>query len=154
MLMTTINLLKQDVRMDTETLYQVNGDINVFACPWNPCTEPLTEGAKRSYPARITVMENGDISVRAVPDLRSGRAVVDLGVRGVLELLENHGAGGGVPEFVRLRDCALHSGRPRCEDDLRAVRGRELAAERFSWQSVERRISVAMQVALAGAGMV
>lgn len=63
--MTTINLLKQDVRMDTETLYQVNGDINVFACPWNPCTEPLTEGAKRSYPARITVMENGDINVRA-----------------------------------------------------------------------------------------
>ena len=63
--MKTINLLKQDVRMDTETLYQVTGDINVFACPWNPCTEPLTEGAKRSYPARITVMENGDINVRA-----------------------------------------------------------------------------------------
>ena len=34
------------------------------------------------------------------------------------------------------------------------ARGRELAAERFSWQSVERQISVAMQVALAGAGMV
>lgn len=59
------NYLKQDVRMDTETLYQVNGDINVFACPWNPCTEPLTEGAKRSYPARITVMENGDVTIKA-----------------------------------------------------------------------------------------
>ena len=34
------------------------------------------------------------------------------------------------------------------------ARGRELAAERFSWQGVERRISAAMQVALAGAGMV
>ena len=34
------------------------------------------------------------------------------------------------------------------------ARGRELAAERFSWQGVERRISAALQVALAGAGMV
>ena len=34
------------------------------------------------------------------------------------------------------------------------ARGRGLAAERFSWQSVERQISAAMQVALAGAGMV
>lgn len=34
------------------------------------------------------------------------------------------------------------------------ARGRELAAERFSWQGVERQISAALQVALAGAGMV
>lgn len=63
--MKTMNLLQNNVRMDTETNYQVNGDINVYVCPWNQSAEPLTEGAKRTYPARITVMENGDISVRA-----------------------------------------------------------------------------------------
>lgn len=63
--MKTMNILQNNVRMDTETNYQVNGDINVYVCPWNQSAEPLTEGAKCTYPARITVMENGDISVRA-----------------------------------------------------------------------------------------
>lgn len=63
--MKTMNILQTNVRMDTETLYQVNGDINVFACPWTQCEEPLTEGTKRSYPARITVMENGDVTIKA-----------------------------------------------------------------------------------------
>lgn len=62
---TTKNFLKNRVELDTSTIYQVNGDINVFVCPWNQSEEPMTEGAKRTYPARITVMENGDITVKA-----------------------------------------------------------------------------------------
>ena len=63
--MKTINLLTNSVQLDTQTSYQVNGDINVYVCPWIKDVEPLTEGEKRSYPARITVMENGDFTVKA-----------------------------------------------------------------------------------------
>ena len=58
------NILLNDVQLDTQTSYFVNGDINVYACPW---TEPpaMTEGSKTSYRGRITVMSNGDTQVRA-----------------------------------------------------------------------------------------
>ena len=59
------NLLLNNVQLHTETSYMVNGDINVYVCPWSHSEEPMTEGAKRSYPARITVMETGDIIVKA-----------------------------------------------------------------------------------------
>lgn len=58
-------LLNHAAQLHTETTYQVNGDINVYVCPWNPETPYLTDGAKRSYPARITVAENGCIDIRA-----------------------------------------------------------------------------------------
>ena len=61
----SMNLLQNSAQLFTETTYQVTGDINVYACPWNPENPYLTEGSKRSYPARITVMENGDITVKA-----------------------------------------------------------------------------------------
>lgn len=63
--MKELNLLQNSVQLHTETSYMVNGDIHVYVCPWNQSEEPMTEGAKRSYPARITVMENGDITVKA-----------------------------------------------------------------------------------------
>ena len=57
--------------MDTQTSYFVNGDINVYACPWN---EPptLTEGSKTSYRGRITVMSNGDTHFKAYRDGSKG----------------------------------------------------------------------------------
>lgn len=65
------NLLLNDVQMDTQTSYFVNGDINVFACPWN---EPptLTEGSKTSYRGRITVMSNGEAHFKAYRDGTKG----------------------------------------------------------------------------------
>jgi hypothetical protein len=65
------NLLLNDVQMDTQTSYFVNGDINVFACPWN---EPptLTEGSKTSYRGRITVMSNGETRFKAYRDGTKG----------------------------------------------------------------------------------
>lgn len=58
-------LLLNNVQLDTETTYQVNGDIDVYACSWNQHVEPVTRETKCSYPARVTVMENGDVTVRA-----------------------------------------------------------------------------------------
>ena len=63
--MKEMNLLQNNVQLHTETSYMVNGDIRVYVCPWNQSEEPMTEGAQRSYPARITVMETGEISVKA-----------------------------------------------------------------------------------------
>lgn len=59
------NPLNNSARLFTESVYQLNGDINVYACPWNTEYPCLTDGGKRSYPARITVAENGDITVKA-----------------------------------------------------------------------------------------
>lgn len=61
----SMNILNNSAQLYTETTYQVNGDINVYVCPWNPENPYLTDGAKRSYPARITVMENGEVNVKA-----------------------------------------------------------------------------------------
>lgn len=59
------NLLNNTAQLYTETAYQVNGDINVYACPWNVEVPDLTGGGARSYPARITVAENGCVNIRA-----------------------------------------------------------------------------------------
>jgi len=56
-------LLLNEVRMDSQTVFFMNGDINIYpACYEHP--EPLTSGHMRSYPARITVMEDGKAEVR------------------------------------------------------------------------------------------
>ena len=58
------NILLNDVRMDTQTAYFVNGDINIYpACYEHP--EPLTAAPTASYPARITVMEDGNTRIRS-----------------------------------------------------------------------------------------
>jgi len=72
--------------------------------------------------------ERGNFAVCALPDLGTGGAVVEVGVRGVLELLEDHRAGRRVAKFARLGDRALHAGRAGRQDDFRTVCGRELAA--------------------------
>ncbi len=52
-----------DVRMDTQTAYFVNGDINIYpACYEHP--EAMTSERYKSYPARITVLDTGETQVR------------------------------------------------------------------------------------------
>jgi len=58
-----MNRILNDVRMDTQTAYFVNGDINIYpACYEHP--EPMTSTPTVSYPARITVMEDGNTRIR------------------------------------------------------------------------------------------
>ena len=59
------NILMNDVRMDTQTAYFVNGNINIYpACYEHP--EPLTAERYKSYPARITVLDNGEAQIRPI----------------------------------------------------------------------------------------
>ena len=64
-------ILLNNVQMDTQTSYFVNGDINMYACPWNEEVS-LTDGSKTSYRGRITVMSNGDTHVKAYRDGSQG----------------------------------------------------------------------------------
>ena len=57
-------ILNNSAELFTETTYQMNGDIHVYVCPWNPEHPYLTDGGKRTYPARITVAENGEVDVQ------------------------------------------------------------------------------------------
>ena len=61
----SIQILKNNAELDTTTVYHENGDIQVYACPWNEGAEPLTDGNKKTYRARITMAENGDFTVKA-----------------------------------------------------------------------------------------
>ena len=64
-------MLLNNVQMDTQTSFFVNGDINMYACPW--VEEPtLVEGSKTSYRGRITVMSIGDTHVKAYRDGSQG----------------------------------------------------------------------------------
>ena len=66
------NMLLNNVEIDTQTSYFVNGDIHVFACPW--VEEPvLIEKEKTSYRGRMTVMSNGDTKFKAYQDGTKGR---------------------------------------------------------------------------------
>ena len=60
----TKNVLLKDVKLDTTTSFFANGDIKVYACPWNEGFEPLTPEKKVSYRGRITVMEDGNAEVK------------------------------------------------------------------------------------------
>lgn len=55
----------KDVRMDTQTAYMANGDINIYPCGWETEQAPITVGGgKRSFRGRITVNEDGETHVR------------------------------------------------------------------------------------------
>ncbi|MBO5250783.1 MAG: hypothetical protein J6B31_02135 [Bacteroidaceae bacterium] len=58
------NMLLNNVQLDSETAFFTNGDINLYACPWNE-TPSLTNGKRTSYRGRITVMSNGDAHIKA-----------------------------------------------------------------------------------------
>ncbi|MBR5204598.1 MAG: hypothetical protein IKW32_05200 [Bacteroidaceae bacterium] len=54
----------QDVRMDTQTAFMANGNINIFPCAWEHEQSPITAGGgKRTYRGRITVDEDGETLV-------------------------------------------------------------------------------------------
>ena len=57
------NILLNDVRMDTQTAYFVNGDINIYPASYEH-PDPMTSKSTVSYPARITVMEDGNTRIR------------------------------------------------------------------------------------------
>ena len=61
----------KDVRMDTQTAFMANGNINIFPCGWETEQAPITVGGgKRSFRGRITVEEDGETHV--VPYKESG----------------------------------------------------------------------------------
>ena len=59
------NILLNDVQMDTQTAFFMNGDINVFPMPYEAEKAPITTERKLSYKGRITVMDDGNTSVKA-----------------------------------------------------------------------------------------
>ena len=58
-------ILIDDVRMDTQTAFFMNGDIKVYPCSYEQDKAPVTRDGKASYRGRITVMEDGNTSVKA-----------------------------------------------------------------------------------------
>ena len=58
------NMLLKDVSIDSTTTFFANGDVRVYPCPWNEDVAPLTEGKRKSYRGRITVMEDGNTEVK------------------------------------------------------------------------------------------
>ena len=49
----------QDVRMDTQTAFLANGNINIYPCAWEAEKAPITPDGRASYKGRITVEEDG-----------------------------------------------------------------------------------------------
>ena len=59
------NILLDNVQMDTQTAFFVNGDIKVYPCSYEQDKAPITSDPKVSYKGRITVMEDGNTNVMA-----------------------------------------------------------------------------------------
>lgn len=52
-------IFASDVRMDTQTAFMANGDINIYPCAWEADKSPVTTEGMASYKGRITVEEDG-----------------------------------------------------------------------------------------------
>lgn len=52
------NILLGDVRMDTQTLYHANGDINIYPCAWESDKDPIATG-RVTPKGRMTIEEDG-----------------------------------------------------------------------------------------------
>lgn len=52
-------ILAQDVCMDTQTTFFTNGNIRTYPCPYEADKGPVAWDQSTSYPARITVLEDG-----------------------------------------------------------------------------------------------
>lgn len=62
-----------DVRMDTQTAFMANGNINIYPCVWELEQSPITVGGeKRSFRGRITVAQDGETQV--VPYKEEGKS--------------------------------------------------------------------------------
>ena len=53
------NIFMKDVRMDTQTAFLANGNINIWPCAWETDKVPFTEGKRASFRGRIQVEEDG-----------------------------------------------------------------------------------------------
>ena len=58
------NILLNDVRMDTQTAFFMNGDIHVYPCDYEEYKAPIMSEKKASFRGRITLMENGEAEVK------------------------------------------------------------------------------------------
>ena len=57
------NIFIEDVRMDTQTAFLANGNINIYPCSWEVEKAPITPDGRASYKGRITVEEDGHTRV-------------------------------------------------------------------------------------------
>ena len=60
----TKHLLQQNVQMDGNVNFMVNGDINIQPCPWKQDVD-LTDGRPVHYLANLEVMADGQTRVKA-----------------------------------------------------------------------------------------
>lgn len=51
------HILAGEIGMDTQTRFHVNGDVNIYPCPW--VDEQVTNGGKRQPKGRMTIEEDG-----------------------------------------------------------------------------------------------
>ena len=56
-------LLLQNVKMETQTMFHTNGDINIYPCGWE--NKQVTSGGKREPRGRMTIEENGTSHFKA-----------------------------------------------------------------------------------------
>ena len=56
-------ILANEVSMDTQTKFHVNGDVNIFPCGW--VDEQVTNGGVRQTKGRMTVEEDGTSHYKA-----------------------------------------------------------------------------------------
>ena len=57
------NIFLRDAKIHTETVYQMNGNINIYPCPWDE-QDPLLSSPQTSFRGRITVDDDGHTTVR------------------------------------------------------------------------------------------
>ena len=85
------NILLNDVQMDTQTAFFVNGDIKVYPCSYEQEKTPVTHEKKVSYKGRITVMEDGNTDVTAYNIGSQGPRYKELFATEHCSVLETHG---------------------------------------------------------------
>ena len=56
-------LLLQNVKMETQTMFHANGDINIYPCAWEE--KQVTSGGKREPRGRMTIEEDGTSRFKA-----------------------------------------------------------------------------------------
>jgi len=56
-------LLLQNVKMETQTMFHANGDINIYPCGWE--NQQVTSGGKREPRGRMTIEEDGTSHFKA-----------------------------------------------------------------------------------------
>ena len=63
-----------DVKMDTQTAFMNNGDINIYPCPWEQDKAPVTADGKPMvrYRAGVTVIDEGRTVVKRFRDGMNG----------------------------------------------------------------------------------